>query len=168
MNKQNQFAILGHGRDEILKGLDPYLTSEELGPMLGKFKRCMMEYETPEERLNAIRTQITPMQFVSGSMANEDRLYTTLRAALGRYGINCTNDLPNGSPVWKKLVKLLWPHKFDGVCDAVKARMARNGASPGKAVRTTVGPSDAFRTEGDGDEDRKEDEDRTMEPSGPI
>lgn len=75
--------------------------------MLGGFQTCLMNHEMPEKRLNTIRNSTTPMQFVTGSMVKEKRLYTTLRAALGRYGIYCKTDMPNGSFVWKKLVKRL-------------------------------------------------------------
>lgn len=36
--------------------------------MLGRLKQCLTDNETPEERLTAIRTELMPMQFVSGSM----------------------------------------------------------------------------------------------------
>lgn len=47
MSSSNQFAVLGYVRDEIFKGLDSYLTSDELGPMMGTFKWYMMDNETP-------------------------------------------------------------------------------------------------------------------------
>lgn len=40
--------------------------------MLGKFKKCLMENQTPAERLEAIKTTLAPMQFVSGPMVRED------------------------------------------------------------------------------------------------
>lgn len=67
--------------------------------------------------------------------------------------------------MWKKVVKLLWPPKFEGICDAVKARLKRSGASPGKGVRCTIGSSSAFHTDDDDDGNHDEDEERTTEPS---
>lgn len=176
ISSRNSFGPLDYGRDDIFGGLDPLLDTDELGPMIQLFKGCLTNNATPEARIEAIRTIITPMQFASGSMVKEDRLYTTLRAALGRYGIDCKVYLPNGSPVWKKLVNLLWPTKYEGFVEAVKVRMAHNGASPHKdrTEHGPVGPSSAFSPDdpGDqqGDDDRFEDDDLTpkIPPSPPV
>lgn len=66
MPSRNSFGPLDYGRDEIFRGLDPYLETEELGEMVQLFKGCLINNDTPETRLEAIRAIIAPMQFASG------------------------------------------------------------------------------------------------------
>lgn len=33
-----------------------------------------------------------------------------------RYGIKCTTNIPNGAPVWKKVVQVIWLDQYDEIC----------------------------------------------------
>lgn len=68
MKNCNSFSPLLYGREDIFRGMDPYLDSEGLRDMLELFKGCMVNHDTPEAILEAVRTLITPMKFASGSM----------------------------------------------------------------------------------------------------
>lgn len=129
MSSANPFAPLDYGRDDIFRELEPYLTREGLGTMLLTLQECLVNNNTPTQRLIAVTQRISPSQFVSGPMTETDRLYKAIRAAFGKYDVDCSTSLPNGSPVWKKLVILLWPAKFDDVCASVKSGASTRSAN---------------------------------------
>lgn len=37
-------------------------------------------------------------------------------------GINCTTSLPDGAPVWKKVVHIIWPDVYQFICDAKEGK----------------------------------------------
>lgn len=97
MTSNNQYEIPGPEFDDISSGLDTCLMSKELDSMIGVFNKCLIDQETPKERMDAVCNSTTEIKFVSGIMGNENCLYKTPRAALGRYGIDFTADKAYGT-----------------------------------------------------------------------
>lgn len=116
-SSSNQFEVLNYGVDNVCKELDPYLGIPELGSAIETFKACLIN-NSPNERLNALRIEVNHAMFISGSNNRYDRLYSIIRVAMVKYGINCTTSLPNGAPVWKKVVNVIWPSDYQTICDA--------------------------------------------------
>lgn len=92
----------------------------ELGGAIETFKLCLMNNRTPEDRLAALKNEFNREALLSGSGHRYDRLLSIIRTAMSKYRIDCTTDLPNGAPVWKKVVRIIWLEKHDAICMAKK------------------------------------------------
>lgn len=115
MASGNKFDVLSYGKDDVFKELDAYLGIPDLGSAIETFKVCLLENDTPEQRLMALQRDLDHVSFISGSSNRNNRLYSIVRTAMIKYDINCTSNLPNGAPVWKKLVQVIWPHAFQEI-----------------------------------------------------
>lgn len=54
----NQFNVLDQGIHQVFKGLDAYIGIPCLGTAIESFNECLMENNSPEERLDALRTDL--------------------------------------------------------------------------------------------------------------
>lgn len=117
-SSSNQFNVLIYGIDYVFKKLDPYRGVPELGSAIETFKTCLMNKHSPEERLDNVRNEVNYDALVSGTSNIYDRLFSIIRTAMITYGISCKTNLPNGAPVWKKAVIIIWPEQYQEICTA--------------------------------------------------
>lgn len=134
MAASNQFDTLNHGIDGVFKDLDPYLGIPELGSTIDTFKLCLTNNDTVETRLHALRAEIYHDTLISRSRVRYDHLYSIIRTSMIKYGINCTTNPPNGMPVWKKVVQVIWPEQYDYIC------RAREGSKSGSIKQPPLPP----------------------------
>lgn len=91
-------------------------------------KSCLMDNDKPETRIFDIRKKVVPEEFVNGPTSRYDNMYTYVRAAMIKYGLPCTQELPAGSPIWKKLTAYIWPDEVMEIC-ALRERGAARATS---------------------------------------
>lgn len=120
MSTSNRFLDLGHEIDGIFKEFEQYTKVERIGDALLKLQRCPLQNISPDEGLQAIKASFNTKCINTDQVSKNDKLYASIRIALGKDGFDFKSNLPHSTSIWKKLIKILWPSQMEMLSEEYK------------------------------------------------